>query len=164
VDFGDRLRALGLVSEVALEGHDPLRTDHRSLLVLTDEGLLGGGLSLALNVRPDEAVGALSLRMGGAARALKVVDVRDRPVLELKVELSGVVERWELEDVRGLVHNLNDAFAREQGVKTIAVLGDWQDALHLLFVDAPLLGRLLRERWFEPENREDLQRVLEPVG
>src|SRR4051812_14713307 len=103
MDFGQRLVALGLVSADSLAGHSPLRTDHRSLLTLADEGLLPDALSLSLGVRPDECIGALCQRMGGSASRLKVEDVRDRPVLELKVSFEDQTERWEVADVPSLI-------------------------------------------------------------
>src|SRR4051812_18917989 len=68
-----------------------------SLLRLCEAGVLSGGLSVALGVRPDELVGALTQAMGGSARRLKVVDVRERPVFELHIVAGELTERWELD-------------------------------------------------------------------
>ena len=121
------------------------------LLRLCDAGLLEGGLAVAWGVRPDELVGALTHLMGGAARRFKVVDVRERPVLELHILAGAVSERWEVEDVTALVRNLNSLYLEATDVRAIAVLGEWNDALHLLCVDKRALPGLLRERFFEPQ-------------
>ena len=131
------------------------------LLRLCDAGLLEGGLAVAWGVRPDELVGPLTHALGGAARRFKVVDVRERPVLELHILAGTVSERWEVEDVAALVHNLNDVYRAEVDVRAIAVLGEWNDALQLLCVDKRALPRLLREGVLAPRNREALERLSE---
>lgn len=144
--------------EAAREAVRPEESLPVGLLRLCDAGLLDAGLAVAWDVRPDELVGALTHLMGGAARRFKVVDVRERPVLELHI-LAGVVsERWEVEDVGALVHNLNDLYWEAADVRAVAVLGEWNDALQLLCVDKRDLRGLLRERFFEPRNREALAR------
>ncbi|SEM73616.1 hypothetical protein SAMN05444354_12235 [Stigmatella aurantiaca] len=142
-------------ARVAVPGEPP----HVSVLRLCEAGLLQGGLTAALNVRPDELVGPLTLAMGGAARRFKLVDVRERPRLELHALVEGHTERWEVEDLPGLVHNLNDVYRQEAGVRAVAVLGEWADALQLLCVDKRALPRLLRQSFFEPLNREALQSI-----
>ena len=132
-----------------------------ALLRLCDAGLLEGGLAVAWGVRPDELVGPLTHAMGGAARRFKVVDVRERPALELHILAGEVSERWEVEDLAVLVHNLNDVYREAADVRAIALLGEWNDALQLLCVDKRALPRLLRERFFEPRNREALERLGE---
>ena len=129
---------------------------HVALLRLCDAGLLHGGLSVALGVRPDELVGPLSLAMGGAARSFKVVDVRERPTLELHVLVGERTERWQVEDLAALVHNLNDLYRESQQVRAVAVLGEWADALQLLCVEKRALARLLREPFFAPVNASQL--------
>ncbi|HYO73928.1 MAG TPA: hypothetical protein VEU33_48455, partial [Archangium sp.] len=69
--------------EAAREVLNPAEPPHVSLLRLCDAGLLEGGLTVAFGVRPDELVGPLTMAMGGAAKRFKVVDVRERPRLEL---------------------------------------------------------------------------------
>jgi rhodanese-related sulfurtransferase len=96
--------------------------------------------------------------MGGAARRFKLVDVRERPVLELHILAGEVSERWEVEDLWALVHNLNDLYREAQEVRAIAVLGEWNDALQLLCVEKRLVAKLLRERFFAPRNRDALER------
>ncbi|HYO73556.1 MAG TPA: hypothetical protein VEU33_46570, partial [Archangium sp.] len=143
--------------EAAREVLNPAEPPHVSLLRLCDAGLLEGGLTVAFGVRPDELVGPLTLAMGGAARRFKLVDVRERPVLELHILAGEVSERWEVEDLWALVHNLNDLYRDTQDVRAIAVLGEWNDALQLLCVDKRALPRLLRERFFAPQNRDALE-------
>jgi hypothetical protein len=151
-------------AEAARELVPPAEPPHVSLLRLCDAGLLEGGLTVALGVRPEELVGPLTLAMGGAARRFKLVDVRVRPAVELHILAGDVSERWEVEDLPALVHNLNDLYRSASDVRAVAVLGEWQDALQLLCVDKRALPRLLRERFFEPLNREALARMLEGDG
>jgi rhodanese-related sulfurtransferase len=162
----DSLARLKLLkdAEAARERVPPEEPPHVSLLRLCDAGLLEGGLTVALGVRPEELVGPLTLAMGGAARRFKLVDVRERPALELHILAGEVSERWEVEDLQALVHNLNDLYRMDPGVRAVAVLGEWQDALQLLCTDKRALPRLLRERFFDPLNREALSRMLERDG
>ena len=139
-------------AEVLVPGEPP----HVALLRLCDAGLLHGGLCVALGVRPDELVGPLTLAMGGPARGFKLVDVRERPTLELHVLVGEGTERWEVEDLGALVHNLNDLYRESQQVRAVAVLGEWADALQLLCVDKRALPRLLRQSFFAPVNAAQL--------
>ena len=132
-----------------------------SLLRLCDAGLLQGGLSVALGVRPEELVGPLTQAMGGAARGFKLVDVRERPTLELHVLVGELTERWEVEDLSALVHNLNDLYKDAPDVRAIAVLGEWADSLQLLCVDKRSVSRLLRQSFFAPVNASSLARLTE---
>ena len=144
--------------EAAREVLNPEEPPHVSLLRLCDAGLLAGGLTVSFGVRPDELVGPLTSAMGGAARRFKVVDVRERPVLELHILAGEVSERWEVEDLWALVHNLNSLYREALDVRAVAVLGEWNDALQLLCVDKRALSRLLHERFFAPRNRDALER------
>jgi hypothetical protein len=145
----------------AAEALVPGEPPHVSLLRLCDAGLLYGGLSVAQDVRPDELVGPLTQAMGGAARGFKLVDVRERRTLELHVLVGELTERWEVEDLSALVHNLNDLYSEAADVRAIAVLGEWADALQLLCVDKRSLSRLLRQPFFAPMNARYLQRLTE---
>ena len=151
------LKDRSAAAEVLVAGEPP----HVSLLRLCDAGELAGGLTVAYGVRPDELVGPLTAAMGGAARRFKVVDVRERPVLELHVLAGDVTERWEVEDLAALVHNLNDLYREAADVRAVAVLGEWNDALQLLCVDKRALPKLLRQSFFAPMNPRDLTRLLE---
>ncbi len=146
------LKDKAAAAEVLVPGEPP----HVALLRLCDAGLLHGGLSVALGVRPDELVGPLTLAMGGPARGFKVVDVRERPTLELHVLVEERTERWEVEDLAALVHNLNDLYRESQQVRAIAVLGEWADALQLVCVEKRALPRLLRQPFFAPVNHAQL--------
>lgn len=145
----------------AAEALVPGEPPHMSLLRLCEAGQLQGGLSVALGVRADELVGPLTLAMGGAARRFKLVDVRERPALELHVLVGERTERWEVEDLPALVHNLNDLYRDAAEVRAVAVLGEWADALQLLCVDKRALPRLLRQPFFEPVNRRGLVALTE---
>jgi hypothetical protein len=132
---------------------------HLQLLRLCDRGALEGGLSIALDVLPDEAFGGLCAAIGGGARRLKVIDVRDRPVSEVRVQYGDLEERWQVEDLAGLVHNLNDLLKADPGARAVAVLGEWEDALQLWCVPKDKLPALLRADYFIPWNREQLVAV-----
>ncbi|PTL85098.1 hypothetical protein [Vitiosangium sp. GDMCC 1.1324] len=147
--------------EAAREVLNPAEPPHVSLLRLCDAGLLEGGLAVSFGVRPDELVGPLTQAMGGVARRFKVVDVRERPTLELHILAGETSERWEVEDLAALVHNLNDLYRESPDVRAIAVLGEWNDALQLLCVEKRALPKLLRERFFVPQNRDVLERMTE---
>ncbi|MCP3098368.1 hypothetical protein LZ198_05675 [Myxococcus sp. K15C18031901] len=142
--------------EAALEVVSREEPPQVSLLRLCDAGLLMGGLTVAYDVRPDELMGPLTLAMGGSARTLKVVDVRERPVLELHVQYGERTERWEVEDLSVLVHNLNDLYRDDPSVRAVAELGEWQDALQLWCLDKSLLPRLARQPFFAPRNARAL--------
>ncbi|HVG62764.1 MAG TPA: hypothetical protein VNA24_29630 [Hyalangium sp.] len=144
-------------TEVLVPGEPP----EVSLLRLCDAGLLHGGLSVALDVRPDELVGPLTQAMGGAARGFKLVDVRERKTLELHVLVGDTTERWEVEDLSALVHNLNDLYRDEPDVRAVAILGEWADALQLLCLEKRSLPRLLRQPFFIPVNALYLGRLSE---
>lgn len=124
----------------------------RGLLQLCDAGLLDGGLAVAYGVRPDEVLGPLLMQMGGRAARLKVEDVREAPALTLHVVDGGEHVTWEVPDVEALVDALNRHFARERGVRAVALLGEWQDARMLWCVPRPALAALSREPSFRPLN------------
>lgn len=150
--------------EAARELLNPSEPPHVSLLRLCDAGLLAGGLTVSFGVRPDELVGPLTAAMGGTARRFKLLDVRERPHYELHVLAGDVSERWEIEDVSALVHNLNDLYRDAPDVRAIALLGEWNDALQLLCVEKRALPRLMRERFFAPLNRDALARMKQGAG
>lgn len=151
--LGETLRELQL-----LQGSRPVR----SLLRACHAGRLRGGLSVSLGATPDEVVGPLCHAVGGAARALKVLDVRGTRPLELEVQWGEVHERWEVEDVAGLCHNLNDLFRREPSTAAIAVLGEWEDMLQLWCVPRAVLPRLVRARVLEEaRNAATLHHLVE---
>ncbi len=151
------LKDAAAAEEVLVAGEPP----EVSLLRLCDAGLLHGGLSVSLGVRPDELVGPLTQAMGGAARGFKLVDVRERNTLELHVLVGDSTERWEVEDLSALVHNLNDLYRDALEVRAVAILGEWSDALQLLCVEKRSLPRLLRQPFFIPVNAQSLRRLTD---
>jgi hypothetical protein len=130
----------------------------KSLLQLCHQGALEGGLSVALDVLPDEAVGALCSTVGGQASELRVTDVRKEP-FALMIRSGSLEESWDVPDVTSLVHNVNDLFSADEKAKAIAVLGEWEDALQLWCVPKPDLGALFALREFQPRNEDDLRRA-----
>lgn len=139
----ERLRSLKL-----LQG----RGQADGLLRLCHKGRLKGGLSIALSVTPDEAVGALTHAMD--ARGFRVLDVRGRVPMQLHIAIGKREEKWEVEGVEGLIHNLNDLYRDDGGTKRLVVLGEWEDMLQVWCVSREVLELLREERWFEPRNRE----------
>jgi hypothetical protein len=133
----EALRQLGVLSG---------RGAQRTLLQLCHAGRLRGGLSVALGALPDEVIGALTHAMGGAAARLRVCDVRTSSPMVIEVQAGEVREKWELEDVNALVHNLNDLYREDPGVRVVAVLGEWQDMTQLWSLERPLLRQLLDAR------------------
>ncbi len=127
-----------------------------SLLKLCHAGRLVGGLSVSWQVTPDEAIGALAHLEGGLATKLRVVDVRGKTPMQLEVRFElppdvlredegprVVTEKWDVEDVPGLVHNLNDLYRDVRDVKLIVVLGEWEDMVQLWALPRPTLRELL---------------------
>jgi hypothetical protein len=149
----------GLLAELAALGllgrpeHAP--SDGSSLPALCAAGALEGGLSVALDVRPDELLGPLCLRIGGEARDLRVVDARAHPP-ELWVQGAGGVERWPTPDVRALVKRLNARFRDSGEVRAVALLGEWAGAQQLWCIPKSALGPLLTKRLLRAENLSEL--------
>ena len=142
-----RLKELGFLKPFARE---------KTLLSLCHAGRLHGGMSIALSATPDEVLGGLCAAMGGGAAKLRLEDVRGQRPFELHVRTPELLEKWAVDDLAGLVHNLNDLFRTESNVRACAVLGEWEDMLQLWCVDRFRLLMLLQERWFEPKNAADL--------
>lgn len=132
---------------------------HLRILTLCDKGVLEGGLSVALDVRADELIGPLCQRVGGTAMRLRVLDVREGPPLELRISYGEIEEPWELEDLYVLVQNLNDLLRDDPAAKVAAILGEWQDALQLWCVPKKGLSKLLRQDFFAPRNRHQLEGI-----
>jgi hypothetical protein len=149
VTLAQRLKALGV-----LQG----RGRQRTLVQLCHAGRLVGGLSVGWRVTPDEAIGPVTHAMGDLATRLKVLDVRTGPPMQLEVrfELPPDVLRedegprvrtewWDVEDVPGLAHNLNDLYRDVRAVKCLVVLGEWEDMVQLWALSRPALRALLDE-------------------
>ena len=158
----DRLRedgvlAKGFSAEPSSAQPEPGRgPPHLALLQLCNQRALDGGLTVALDVRPDELIGPLCTAVGGTARKLRVLDVRERPSFELRIAYGDLEEPWEVEDLYALVHNLNDLLKDDRTARAIAVLGEWEDALQLWCVKKEWLPRLFRRDYFAPRNRAEL--------
>lgn len=146
-----------------------------SLLKLCHAGRLVGGLSVSWQVTPDEAIGALAHLKGGLATKLRVVDVRGKAPMQLEVRFElppdvlredegprVVTEKWDVEDVPGLVHNLNDLYRDVRDVKLLVVLGEWEDMLQLWALPRPTLRELLDDGLLdEVTNVRTLRALLE---
>jgi hypothetical protein len=130
------------------------------LLRLCASGRLSGGLAVHLHTGSDEAFGGVTYAMGGAARQLRLDDVRGHGPLELVVVLGSTKERWEVADVPGLVHNLNSFFARDESVKKGLVLGQWEDAWQLWFLPPAKLFSVMASGLVFADNARVLARQL----
>lgn len=135
-----------------------------ALARLCAEGTLEGGLSVALDVRPDELFGPLASALGGRARGLKVLDVRDRPGLVIQVAHPGGEATWKVKDLPALVERLNGFVADDRESKVAAVLGEWEDALQIWCLPRPAAAALMAEREFQPLNRRTLAKVLKAAA
>ncbi len=125
------------------------------LTALCDSGCLVGGLSAALDVRPEELVGPLVQQLGGIATKLKVLEVRDLPSsVELTVSWDEEIRIWPVRSLRALAAQMNQAFIDEEGVKTVLILGEFNDALQLWCVSRAQRVLLERETWFQTEPEE----------
>lgn len=167
----ERLRKDGLLQPSFVErieeqerDEDPAPPDrppppHLVVLRLCNQGALDGGLTVALDVRPDELIGPLCTAVGGSARKVRIADVRERPVFELRIQYGEVEEPWEVEDLYALVQNLNDLLKDDRRARVIAILGEWDDALQLWCVKKEQLQRLLRQSYFAPRNRHQLEAI-----
>jgi hypothetical protein len=145
-----RLAALGLL----VPGWAPAQTPV-ALAALCSAGALLGSLSAALDVRPDELVGPLCQRLGGAALQLRILEVRTSPA-ELWVRLAKKEEHWPVPDVRALVRALNQGYRSVAPVPAIAVLGAWDEAWQFWCIPKGLLPTLHTEGLLQAENAEEL--------
>ena len=134
---------------------------HLVLLTRCDAGALVGGLTVELDVRPDELVGPLMQLVGGKGARVRVMDVRDGPPLELTLFFEDHEETWALEDLYPFVQNVNDLLADDRGAKAVAILGEWEDSLQLWAVEKAKLGWLFERRWFAPRNRHQLEAIAQ---
>jgi hypothetical protein len=143
-----RLKSLGVLVDRGVELRDPVH----SLAAACDGGLLVGGLSVALDLTPDELLGPLAHAAGAA---LRILDVRGR-VLTLQLGKSREELSWEPSSLEELIDLFNEQLRGEPAAKAVAVLGEWEEMLQLWCVEKRLLPQLGRERWFEPLNRAQL--------
>jgi len=151
------LQRLGLLAE---DAHVP---PGQQLLALCDAGALDGGLSIALDLKPDELIGPLCERIGGSARLLKVLDVRDDPEVALIIDAGNGEELWDVREPRDLVERCNEEFRDDDEARAVAVLGEWEDSLQLWCIPKRALSSLLRAPFFQAENRARLS-ALAPAA
>ena len=149
------LERMGLLAEGA---HFP--SGQQALAALCDAGVLEGGLTIALDLKPDELIGPLCERIGGSARNLKVLDVRDDPEIALIVDAGNGEEGWEVRDPRDLVERCNEEFSEDAEARAVAVLGEWEDSLQLWCIPKRALSSLLRAPFFQAENRARLSALV----
>jgi hypothetical protein len=161
-----RLSQLGLIKPSFDRGSTSMgKAAQFDLLELCDAAALEGGLSVALDVRPDELIGPLAAAMEGAALELRVIDVRDKPRSEMTIRLGALEKTWQVGNLGALVHHLNDLFKGDPQTRAVAILGERDDALQLWALDKRLLSKLLGEDFFGPLNRRELCALAQtPTG
>ena len=120
---------------------EPLRT-------LCHHGFLTGGLSIALDVKTDEALGPLLDEMG-ANRMVRVLDIQG---LVFSVKLGAQEHEWEIDGLESLIDTLNRAFAPHPEVKALVLLGEWEDMLQVWALPKQVVASLWNEDWFKPSN------------
>jgi hypothetical protein len=156
-----RVAALGLLKPGAPLAC-PAGLADADLLQLCNAGLLDGGLTVALDVQPDELIGPLATTAGGRARLLKVIEVREKPA-EMVLSLTGSEHRWTISGLVQLVDQFNALFESDASVKAVVVLGDWEEALQLWSLRKVLLPKLLLERFFSPLNLSTLRALSKKI-
>jgi hypothetical protein len=148
----ETLERLHLVRGAAPE--EPLR-------FLCDRDYLVGGMSIAVDVKPDEALGRLLEAIGGIATTIRVLDVRGPRPWIFSLKLEGKEHEWEVDGLEALIDRLNVAFAAQPAVKALAQLGEWERMLQVWVLPKPLLAQLLEHEWFKPTNPRSLERALQ---
>ncbi len=73
-------------------------------------------------------------------------------------------EKWEVEDVRALIHNLNDLYRADPGVKAAAVLGEFEDMLHVWCINKATLPTLLDRGFLGRADNLPTLRVIADVS
>ncbi len=157
-----RLSQLGLLKASLDRGSlRATQTPGCELLQLCNAMVLEGGLSVSSDVRPDELIGPLAMALGGRARELRVIEVRDHPRQEMTVRLGEVERTWAVQDLEALVHHLNDLFKSDPSSRALAILGELEDQLQLWALDKRVLASLLGEEFFRPRNRKDISALAQ---
>lgn len=128
---------------------EPLRT-------LCHHGYLVGGLSIALDVKTDEALGPLLDEMG-ANRMMRVLDIQGQV---FSVRLGEQQHEWEIDGLESLIDTLNRAFAKRPEVKALVLLGEWEDMLQVWALPKPVVASLWESEWFRPSNPPGLAAAL----
>jgi hypothetical protein len=137
----DYLKRNALLNE-KIELH-PSRLASATLERLCDSGMLLGGLSIASDVKPDEAIGSLCVAIGGRALQLRVLDVLEPPQARILVSLEGREDEFALKDIPRLAEDLNAFFSVDDDVKAIALLGECEESWQLWCLPKPALPKLL---------------------
>lgn len=132
------------------------RPPEEPLRALCHAGYLEGGLSIALDVKIDEALGPLLELIGGPARTLRVLDIQG-PVFSVK--LGPVEHEWELDGLESLIDTLNRAFASSE-VKALVLLGEWEDMLQVWALPKMVVRQLMDREWFRPSNPPGLRAAV----
>jgi hypothetical protein len=156
-----RLQQLNLVRSIE-PGLKALLTRGESTLLLrlcAAEALVGA-ISVDADVRPDELIGPLVCLIDGSARELRVLDSLDSAVPELIISYRGRIWEWKVSALSDLVNELNRLFQEDPPARAIAVLGEWDDMLQLWCVPKEALSLLLREKFFQPQNKAGLAALL----
>jgi hypothetical protein len=130
------------------------------LRVLCHHDYLVGGMSISLDVKPDEALGQLLLTVGGPAPGLRVLDVVGPRPWIFSVKLADQRHEWEVDGLEALIDTLNIAYAPNPDVKALVQLGEWEDMLQVWALPKPTVSKLLAEEWFRPSNPVALERAL----
>jgi hypothetical protein len=158
-----RLATLRLLKPSALLlSLNPGSLAEADLLEICNASLLESGLTVALDVRPDELIGPLTATAGGGARLLKVTEVRERPS-EMIVSLGSTECRWSIDGLGTLVDHFNDLFEADRSVKAVAILGERDDALQLWCIEKNVLPELFKESFFGPLNLPKLRALAKKI-
>ena len=114
-------------------------------------------MSIALDVKIDEALGPLLEVIGGLARMIRVLDIQG-PVFSVRIGQQQ--HEWEIDGLESLIDTLNRAFADSAEVNALVLLGEWEDMIQVWAVGKPSLAGLLEHPWFKPSNPAGLKAAL----
>ena len=111
-------------------------------------------MSIALDVKIDEALGPLLEVMGGPARVIRVLDIQG---LVFSVRIGKQQHEWEIDGLESLIDTLNRAFAASAEVNALVLLGEWEDMIQVWALPKATVVGLLTEDWFVPSNLPGLR-------
>ena len=111
-------------------------------------------MSIALDVKIDEALGPLLEVMGGPARTIRVLDIQGQV---FSVRIGQQQHEWEIDGLESLIDTLNRAFADSAEVNALVLLGEWEDMIHVWALPKATVVGLLTEHWFVPTNLPGLR-------
>ncbi len=112
-------------------------------------------MSIAIDVKIDEAFGPLLEAIGGPAPMLKVEDITGDPAV-FTVLTGGKKHAWEIDSLAALLDTLNRGFGKDPSVKALVDLGEWEDMLQVWAVPKSALQTLRAHDWFKPSNPKGL--------